>query len=311
MATKRNTSTMSSNRHQSRIRRRPMPSDGNPAETSQEWLKVSDLRVDHAYQRELNKWRVEDITQTFDPDLLGVLLVSKRSTGTYFLLDGQTRHAALIAMGWEDQRVPCLVYAGLTRKDEARIFVGANVTAVKPNPTAIFKGKLAAGDPATTEVYNIARKYGYLSTLKDFKSGALTSPSALMRIHTKGGADLLDEVLAVTSSAWPGKHVAAPVLTGLAMFIRQYGLAISVERLVQCLAKTTDELLVSRARALAVASRLGNRSASSMIQVLVGEYNARLKTGRLIFTEVHDRDTWRARAVMLLTDTPALSSASG
>jgi hypothetical protein len=268
-----------------------------PATVTTEWLVVSDLRIDRAYQRDITKGRVAEIIHGFDPDLLGTFLVSRRASGTEYLLDGQTRQAALVEMGWADQRVPCLVYGGLTRADEARIFVGANVTRTKPSAVAIFKGKLAAGDPDTIEIHSIAIKHGYLTDISktSFKAGTITSPTALVAIHHHGGPDLLDTTLAVTSAAWPGQHVNAPCLKALGIFLAQYGPALSMERLVQVLSKTTPDVIVSRAQMLTTATR----SAAPIVQVLVGDYNNRLKSGRLIFTEVRDRDTWRQRSAMM------------
>lgn len=286
--------------------RRPLAPSEEPADVKTEWLLVSDLKVDHAYQRDLSLVRVKEIIAAFDPDLLGVLLVSHRTTGTLYLLDGQTRHAALVEMGWGDQRVPCLVYSGLTRKDEARIFVGSNVSNTKPSPVAIFKGKLAAGDPDTVMAYNISRQFGYLDNLRnDFKSGSITSPTAIMAIFTHGGPDLLEQTMAITSSAWPGQHVASPVLKGIGIFVAQYGPALQIERVVQLLAKTTADVLVSRARQLAV---VNSRSASAIVQLLVADYNTRLRFGRLIYTDVQGRDTWKHRSVMLMTETAAMSN---
>lgn len=288
--------------------RRPLAANETPAATTTEWLYVRDLKTDHAYQRDLSEHRVREIVAAFDPDLLGVLLVSRRANGSTFLLDGQTRHAALVAMEWEDQQVPCLVYAGLSKKDEARIFVGSNVTAVKPNQVAIFRGKLAAGDPDVTAAYNIATKHGYLGNLRtDFKSGSITSPAAIMAVYCHGSAELLDQVLAVASSAWPGKHVNAPVIRGLGMFIAQYAPAIQMDRLVQALARTTDDVIVSRSRALAIATRTTPRNLSAIIQILVADYNLRLRNGRLLYTEVSDSARWRHRSVMLLTETVAVN----
>src|SRR4051812_31723657 len=86
------------------------------------WIRASRLAVDASYQRPRNERKIRKIANNFDPDALGVLYVSKRADGTYVILDGQQRHAALIEMGWQDQQVPCHVYTGLSVADEARLF---------------------------------------------------------------------------------------------------------------------------------------------------------------------------------------------
>ena len=287
--------------------RRPLRPGETPATVTTEWLVVGDLKVDHAYQRDITPGRVREIVENFDPDLLGMFMVSRRSNGMQFLLDGQTRQAALIDMNWSDQRVPCLVYSGLSKTDEARIFVGANVTHTKPSALAVFKGKLAAGDAFTVQVHETCMKHGYMENIKhtNLKHGAIMSPASVIAIATRGGIDTLDRTLAVTSSAWPGQHVNAPVLKALAIFLVQYGPALQMERVVTVLARTTPDVLVSRARTLSSATR----ATLPIVQVLVGDYNARLKNGRLIFTELADSHVWHPRSVMYLGDTAAVSGA--
>lgn len=292
--------------------RRPMRPGETPALLTTEWLTVSTLKVDPKYQRDISKYRVAEIVEQFDPDLLGTFLVSRRGTGAEYLLDGQTRQQALIEMGWSDQRVPCLVYAGLKREDEARIFVGANVTRTKPTGAAIFKGKLAANDADTIEIHDIAVKHGYLNDQvmrTSFKSGTITSPTALVFVHHHGGAALLDRLLAVTSSAWPKQHLPSPLLKALGVFLAQYATGIDMARLVQSLAKTAPDLIVSRARALAAAAGSGHVGYSPLVQVVIADYNRGLRNGRLIWTEVTGTNTWQQRAIMFVGETPAVRSA--
>src|SRR4051794_33828172 len=97
-----------------------------------QYERVGELTVDQRYQRALNARRVKKIANEFDPYSVGMLIVSDRGDGTKVVLDGQTRRAALVAMGWEDQMVPCYVYVGLSVEEEARIFRTLNQDRARP-----------------------------------------------------------------------------------------------------------------------------------------------------------------------------------
>ena len=59
-----------------------------------------DRIVTEEYQRVLNMKNVNGIVRDFDPARLGVLVVNHRADGTYAILDGQHRLAALRRMGY-------------------------------------------------------------------------------------------------------------------------------------------------------------------------------------------------------------------
>jgi hypothetical protein len=62
---------------------------------------------------------VKTIAERFDPRLLGVLLVSKRSDTEFVVIDGRERWEALLRLGIPE--APCFVLRGLTEKREAEI----------------------------------------------------------------------------------------------------------------------------------------------------------------------------------------------
>lgn len=62
---------------------------------------------------------VKTIADGFDPRLLGVLTVSKRSATEFIVIDGRVRWEALLQLG--ESEAPCFVLEGLTEKREAKI----------------------------------------------------------------------------------------------------------------------------------------------------------------------------------------------
>lgn len=63
--------------------------------------------VTEQYQRILNMKNVAGIVKNFDPAKLGVLVVSRRGDGTYAVLDGQHRLAALRRLAMTPRTVLC------------------------------------------------------------------------------------------------------------------------------------------------------------------------------------------------------------
>ena len=76
--------------------------------------------VTEEYQRVLNMRNVAGIVRHFDPAKLGVLVVSHRADGTYSVLDGQHRLAALRRLGYTSAN--CIVLEGMSIREEADYF---------------------------------------------------------------------------------------------------------------------------------------------------------------------------------------------
>src|SRR5436853_1045819 len=85
-------------------------------------MKPSQLMVDHSVQRPLDGVRVASIAGDFEPESIGVIHVSRRSNGTYHVMDGQHRVAAMRVLGMDETPVPTHLYEGLSKAAEARMF---------------------------------------------------------------------------------------------------------------------------------------------------------------------------------------------
>jgi hypothetical protein len=76
-------------------------------------------------QRELNRSRAQAIAADLDFNKVGTPVVN-RVNGHYNPIDGQHRLEAMKIVFGEDASWPCLVYEGLTEKEEADLFLGLN-----------------------------------------------------------------------------------------------------------------------------------------------------------------------------------------
>jgi hypothetical protein len=110
-------------------------------------VKISDLRMDFAVQRPLYLPKVQQIAENFDPAALRTLTVSERRDGTYVILDGQHRVAAMKENGYANGHlVYCEVHEGLSLHEEAELFLKLN-DARKPSYREAFDVRLTARDP--------------------------------------------------------------------------------------------------------------------------------------------------------------------
>jgi len=101
------------------------------------FLPVESLQVDHRYQRPLNAQWARWLAENWDDRMLGVLTVSQREDGSFWLLEGQHRSAALVSIGMAERKVPCIAFKNLSVREEADIYLGRNTACLlytSPSP---------------------------------------------------------------------------------------------------------------------------------------------------------------------------------
>lgn len=262
----------------------------NQAPTTLEWIPANQLVTDPAYERPLSTIKVRKIVREFNPDAVGVLMTSRRSDSSNVLIDGQHRCAAFLAMEWGEQRLPCLVYHGLTLEQEAELFVVYNRDRSKPLQHDLFRAEVAAGNPAAMEIVKVLGRHGLSVTQfreqgKDThrKAGVVSAVGALKRIHAQAGPVVLDETISVLKEAWGEEYgnqaYTNPLLQGVALVLARYSpRLVNRKRLVAKLAEITPAGLTAQARVLAQhSSTSGSHGLMTYIAiVIIGAYNKKL-----------------------------------
>lgn len=175
--------------------------DAVPSGAKFEWILLTDLRRDPRSERAIQDYKVRRFVDNFDPDAIGVIYVNRRANGSLVVFDGQHRCAAMKLMGWDDQRVPSLVYDGLSVEDEARLFVILNRERSKPRPHEVYEKSVTAGDVTACGVESVLRKRG-LKVGAGPKTGGIQAAGALLDIVRKYGVKRLDDVIATVQGAW-------------------------------------------------------------------------------------------------------------
>lgn len=126
-----------------------------------EWLPLSSLVIDPAYQREIldtGKSNIRRMIEGFSWALFGVLVVGIRGSDQYAIIDGQHRATAALMHG-SISLVPCVVLRG-GQADEARAFSSINGNVTRIHALQSFRAKVIAGDPGAVNLVEMCRSAG-------------------------------------------------------------------------------------------------------------------------------------------------------
>lgn len=239
-----------------------------------EVLEVGRLFVDETYQRPLTSFAAK-IERNFDPALVGTLVVSKRAKNRYAIVDGQTRAAAIVSLAAEDKApigVPCLVYHGLTRAQEASLFARLQKERRGIASAHRFRAAVVAGEEEACAIEAIAKSAGY-----DVGANAkvqLAAVAALESVYRRGPV-LLERTLLILRKAWPELLPSGDIVRGLGSLLQRE--EIDDDRMVVQLQSVTAEELKRRASALMEGMGGGGSRERYMAQAIEGVYRSRLE----------------------------------
>lgn len=140
-------------------------------------VALGDLKVDLAVQRLTVPSRLRKLTANFNPALVGELLVSEREDGL-FVLDGHHRlESAKRLNGNAPASMSCEIFTGLSRADEARLFLGRNDRASVRSHDR-FRNLYTLGDEETLNVRMAAQAAGYVFISEDVKDATFLDRAA-------------------------------------------------------------------------------------------------------------------------------------
>lgn len=195
-----------------------------------EYVPVEQIKIDFSYQRPISQEKVKTIASKFDPAVAGLLLLSLRSCGDFFCIDGQHRLAAMLKINWLEAR--CEIKEGLTIAQEAALFRLANTARKSPEALDLFRARLVEGDPVALAIGQVVEKCGLAIQFKRpignhwgrETPSSIWAVGALEDIYNKGGAGLLEYLLTLSLESWPGDYEALSgrVLSGLLDFHQKY-----------------------------------------------------------------------------------------
>lgn len=186
------------------------------------WLRLGDLRVSNASQREFRQAHADHLLAIFDIDKLGTPTVNHRD-GRYYIVDGQhSVDAAKRWLGddWENQKLQCWLYEGLTEEDEAELFLSLN-DRLSVNVFDKFRVAVNAGRPVESDIQRTVRTQGLVIS-KDSVPGAIRAVGTLRKVYTRSDADTLGRALRIIRDGFGDAGFEAAVIDGIGHLCQRY-----------------------------------------------------------------------------------------
>lgn len=207
-----------------------------PIKTEVRKLKASQLTVDPDVQRQPQPARVKAIAEDWDDLMVGVLTVSHRTRYSaggiavydrpeeYVVLDGQTRLEAFRLVAGDPEtngELLCEVYEGLTKTEEALIFLKHN-NRRSVHASDTFRIAHTAGQDWAVQITDVLAANGWAARGVDAgrPMRQFSAVSAAKKIYDLGGRDALVKTFTTITNAWGSKNrdaVNAATLYGLGM----------------------------------------------------------------------------------------------
>lgn len=196
----------------------------------------------------INRKVVDKIKAEFDPNKVNPVTVSLRD-GKYYILDGQHTSVALYELNGSDSHclIQCKILTGLTREQEARLFIAMNVDVQTLKIQDKIWALYISGDEHAKEFVRIIRANGYDYELKGPKQ--ISAVSACWSIFNND-TELFAEILSVTSASWPdtGSAISTITMNALAIFMSHHKDEYESSWLIRKLSGTSHKEIEKKAK---------------------------------------------------------------
>lgn len=247
------------------------------------WIACKDLSVRWANtQRPFNKKWAEKIMSDLDPDMFGVLAVTKANgKGLHHVIDGQHRKWAVETLWGKNEKVPCNVFDVDSPERAAELFDAMNTARKKPFPLDVFKVRVTAKIEPEFSVNKAAESIGFKIANKP-DDGYIRACGACVAVYKRYGHDVFIDALLMIRRCWDkNPHgVDAVLIRGFAEFLHQHGGHIDRVKLAEKVSKNyTPGRLIGAAR---TAREMFRGSVSGNVsRTLAGIYNQGLRQGKI------------------------------
>lgn len=247
----------------------------------EEDLKVSELEIDPEIQRfMLNEQKVQRILTNFDPKAVRRILVSRRKDRSLRVLDGWHRLEVVRRLTDNAGTIPAEVYTGLSRQEEANLFLLANA-GDKPNTIERYRVSLIAGDQEVSEIDKMVHAYGWKVGSFTDSNGTLACVVALLNLYRfsvrhEQQPNLVQMALMIVTRAWGNEHSGAQghLITAVGRIVGEYGDQLDVDKLIHVLRNWRNGPTGLSIQAKTYASTKRLRLPMATAEIIVDHYNA-------------------------------------
>ncbi len=205
------------------------------------------------YQRLVDEREVERLIREWDERLLDPLVVSYRE-GRFNVIDGQHRVSALRKMnGGRDVMVRCKVYSGLTYKEEAALCWKLDKAKKRLSLSQATNALAESGlDAEITEIKRLMNCEGFTWALgrRHSKDYEVIATRAVINAYRLLGSEGLLRLFRLLGDTWHGdvRSLTAPVISGMALFIKTYDSELNDRNFVKRLSTIDPEEIMRRGR---------------------------------------------------------------
>ena len=261
---------------------------------TEEWISVSELDIDRAVQRSsYDKGKVERFKRNFNPAALGIITVSRRNRVTLVIIDGMHRTETVRQLTTNEGKVLCHVFTGLTKAEEAQMFLDLNA-GTQPTILDKFRVSITAGSETSIDIEKMCHAFGWTISPMQGK-GNIQCVATLERIYNlskklEAEPDLLQVVLMLVTHAWghEKENVKAVILEGITALVAEHGSNLDLEVLERKLKAYPGGAVGLHTDAVTLASMRRGRVGMAVAERLTDEYNK----GR----KVKSLSPWRRRS---------------
>lgn len=269
-----------------------IPGEAEGRRFTVESLPANLLDIDPGVQRKPNESRIARIAADFHESALGVFVVSARRSPAalhpeategdkrprYVVLDGQTRLGALRKFTGTEHttmQVVCQIYHGLTRAEEAEIFLTHNDRAAV-RKIDLFRLAIIAGQDWAVSLDELVRRHGFEATDSASPERRFTAISTAQRIiKLPEGMDALDKAFDFLARSWGYRvnSASAEAVDGLSLLFHRHGKDVDVVGFARKFA-ATDTPQTFKSNVMAYRAAMGVGRTEAAYRYVIKVYNS-------------------------------------
>ena len=243
-----------------------------------EVVKIDDLHRDMSYQRPINQELVDKIASTWDIAAAGPIVVSRRTNGDLYIVNGQHRTAAARQAG--ETEVLAQVLNGLTAEEEAVLRLKGNVRRTD-KPQERFQAQLTAGDQESHAIKAIVEAVGGQVNTSNNGTYGINAISSLEGLYRRDNGILLTRTLETIKEAFgglDGEPVTVSIMKGVAWFLETHRAGYDRARLLERMQDVGARRLIQQARNHKAV--MGGAMWINTYRAIVEAYNERLSDAK-------------------------------
>lgn len=243
-------------------------------------VPLGKMCVSERAQRALKPHRVAELLAKLDLTALGEPILSARD-GRYYIIDGQHRKHALaefLGHGWEEQKISCRVYEGMTEQDEADLFDQVNNVL----PVSVFdkfKIRVTAGRETETRIKAAVEAAG-LAIARGKGPGQVGAVSALRRVYDLAGPETLTRALRIITQSFGDAGLESTVIEGVGHLCHRYNGTLDDAQVIDSLSHVRGGVKGLLNQAATLRLQTGNSRAVCVAARAVEAINGTRKGGK-------------------------------